>query len=97
MKDKEVFEYHGYREQCKHITEEMYELTEAIYDYEHNKTLKNWNHICEEVADIEFMINQIKEYYVVKKQNVNAWLDYKRKREIKRIEENYYVQTDNKN
>ena len=43
------------------------------------------------------MLNQIKENYVVKKQNVNAWFDYKRKREIKRIEENYYVQTDNKN
>ena len=97
MTDKDIFNYHGYREQCKHITEEMYELTEAIYDYENNKNLKNWNHICEEVADIEFMLNQIKENYVVKKQNVNAWLDYKRKREIKRIEENYYVQTDNKN
>ena len=75
----------------------MYELTEAIYDYENNKNLKNWNHICEEVADIEFMLNQIKENYVVKKQNVNAWFDYKRKREIKRIEGNCYVQTDNKN
>ena len=49
------------------------------------------------IYDIKVAINQIKENYVVKKQNVNAWLDYKRKREIKRIEENYYVQTDNKN
>ena len=97
MTDKDIFNYHGYREQCRHIMEEIYELTDAIYDYENNKNLKNWNHICEEVADIEFMLNQIKENYVVKKQNVNAWLDYKRKREIKRIEENYYVQTDNKN
>lgn len=90
MTDKEVFEYHGYREQCKHITEEMYELTEAIYDYENNKNLKNWNHICEKVADIEFMLNQIKENYVIKKQNVNTWLNYKRQRETKRIKEGYY-------
>lgn len=87
MTDKDIFNYHGYREQCEHITGEMYELTEAIYDYENNKNLKNWNHICEEVADIEFMLNQIKENYVIKKQNVNTWLDYKRQRETKRIKE----------
>ena len=90
MNDKDIFNYHGYREQCKHITGEMYELTEAIYDYENNKNLKNWNHICEEVADIDFMLNQIKENYVIKKQNVNTWLDYKRQREMKRIKEGYY-------
>jgi hypothetical protein len=88
--DKDVFEYHGYREQCKHITGEMYELTEAIHDYENNKNLKNWNHICEEVADIEFMLNQIKENYVIARNNSEAWLNYKRQREVKRIKEGYY-------
>lgn len=90
MEDKEVFEYHGYREQCKHITSEMYELTEAIYDYEYNKILKNWNHICEEVADVEFMLNQIKEYYIIKPNNIDAWKNYKKTREVNRIKEGYY-------
>lgn len=90
MTDNEIFEYHGYKEQCKHITGEMYELTEAIYDYENNKNLKNWNHICEEVADIEFMINQIKEHYIIKPSNTKAWKDYKKNREVNRINEGYY-------
>lgn len=94
MKDNEIFEYHGYKEQCKHIMEEMYELTDAIRDYESctevSELIRNWNYICEEVADVEFMLNQIKEHYRVKKSNVSSWSKYKRKREIDRIKGGYY-------
>ena len=68
MTDKEVFEYHGWEEQCKHITSEMHELTSAIYKYELltgpievGSRLSAWNNMCEEIADVEFMLNQIKE------------------------------------
>ena len=94
MTDKEVFEYHGYEEQCKHITSEMHELTSAIQKYELLKETQNplplWNHICEELEDVQFMLNQIKEYYSIKEKNTNAWGVYKRKREHKRIKEGYY-------
>lgn len=94
MTDKEVFEYHGYEEQCKHITSEMHELTSAIQKYELLKETQNplplWNHICEELEDVKFMLNQIKEYYSIKEENTKAWGDYKRKRESKRIKEGYY-------
>ena len=94
MTDKEVFEYHGWREQCKHITSEMYELTSAIQEYELLKETQNplplWNHICEELEDVKFMLNQIKEYYLIQEDNTKAWGDYKRKREHKRIKEGYY-------
>ena len=94
LTDREVFEYHGYEEQCKHITSEMHELTSAIQKYELLKETQNplplWNHICEELEDVEFMLNQIKEYYLIQEENLKAWGDYKRKRESKRIKEGYY-------
>lgn len=96
MTDREVFEYHGYEEQCKHITSEMHELTSAIQKYELMsdpiEMLRNWNNICEEIADVEFMLNQIKENYRIKEDNIKPWGDYKRKRENKRIKEGYYEQ-----
>ena len=95
MTDKEVFEYHGWEEQCKHITSEMHELTSAIQKYELLKETQNplplWNHICEELEDVEFMLNQIKEYYLIREENLKSWGDYKRKRESKRIKEGYYT------
>lgn len=95
MTDKEVFEYHGWEEQCKHITSEMHELTSAIQKYELLKETQNplplWNHICEEITDVEFMLNQIKEYYLIKENNIRVWGDYKRERETKRIKEGYYT------
>ena len=97
MTDKEVFEYHGWREQCKHITSEMYELTEAIHDFEDAKKsiytqdfYKLKHNIEQEIADVEFMLNQIKDYYELQQQIINDWGKYKRKRESKRIKEGYY-------
>ena len=99
--DREVFEYHGYEEQCKHITSEMHELTSAIQKFELSKgtqnVIPNWNNICEEVADVEFMLNQIKEYYFIQDEYVKPWGVYKRKRESKRIEEGYYERKQNEN
>ena len=87
---KDVYNYHGWREQNKHFISEAHELTEAIHDYQVDKSLKNWNHITEELADIFFMLNEIIEAYDIDIDNVDDWLEYKRKRESKRIEEGYY-------
>ena len=96
MTDEEVFDYHGYEEQCKHITSELHELTSAIQKYELTSNtiemLRIWNNICEEIADVEFMLNQIKEHYRIKEDNVKPWGEFKRKREHKRIKEGYYEQ-----
>lgn len=94
LTDAEVFNYHGYKEQCKHITSELHELTSAIYEYElvneQTTAINAWNNIVEEVADVEFMLNQIKEKYLIMPQNVDAWKGFKRKRESKRIKEGFY-------
>ena len=96
MTDKEVFEYHGYKEQCKHITSEMHELTSAIQKYEISKKFYVTDtealiNIHEEIADVEFMLNQIKEHYCIKEKNIKPWGKYKRERETKRIKEGYYT------
>lgn len=87
---EDVYNYHGWREQNKQFIGEAYELAEAIHDYQDDKSLRNWNHVTEEVADILFMINQVIAEYKIADENIDAWLSYKRKRESKRIEEGYY-------
>lgn len=95
MTDREVFGYHGWEEQCKHITSEMHELTSAIQKYEISKNFyvtdtEALMNIHEEIADVEFMLNQIKEYYELKNKFINEWGEFKRERESKRIKEGYY-------
>ena len=87
---KDVYEYHGYKDQCKQLMEESYELVEAINDWEKDGTLRNWNHIAEETADVLFLINQIMDNYLIETENVDTWVNYKRKRESQRISEGYY-------
>ena len=90
MTNKEIYEYHGWREQCKHITSEMYELTEAIHDYElSNSNPSKWYNVVEELADVLFMLNQIKDNYDIYNHNIKLWGDFKHKRESKRIKEGY--------
>ena len=87
---KDVYDYHGWREQNKHFISEAYELAEAIHNYQVYDSVNNLNHVTEEVADIFFMLNEIIEAYDIDIDNVDDWLEYKRKRESKRIEEGYY-------
>ena len=94
MSDREVFEYHGYEEQCKHITGELQELIIAIYKYElcteKEAVVKAWENMCEELEDVDHMLNQIRENYGINKDKSKHWGNYKRKREHKRIREGYY-------
>lgn len=97
MTDREVYGYHGWEEQCKHITSEMHELTSAIQRYEISNNFYVTDkdalmNMHEEIVDVEFMLNQIKEYYDIKEDNLKPWREYKRKRESKRIKEGYYEQ-----
>ena len=87
---KDVYDYHGWREQNKQFISEAYELAEAIHNYQVYDSVNNLNHVTEEVADILFMINQVIAEYKIADENIDSWLSYKRKRESKRIEEGYY-------
>ena len=99
MNCKDIFDYHGWREQCKKITEEIYELVECIHDYEclsgDGSIEANYKQMIEEIADVELLLDEIKQKYMINKEEVSYWKSYKFKREIKRIKDGYYSRKQN--
>lgn len=100
MREKllKIINYYGIDEQLKYIHTEYYELDEAIFDYnnagwdfsdEDCKDIENSykNHIAEELADIQVMLEQFREYYGIKQQKVLDIMQHKINRQLRRIEE----------
>ena len=54
---------------------------QSVQEYELLKETQNplplWNHICEELEDVKFMLNQIKEYYLIQEDNTKAGIRYR--------------------
>jgi NTP pyrophosphatase (non-canonical NTP hydrolase) len=80
--------------QLKYFQSEVFELTEAIL----NRDI-NWNydteiqdikpldeHIAEEIADVQVMLNQFREYYGITDEEVKDIMIEKIDRQIERIE-----------
>lgn len=84
-KEKEIIEHYGVMPQLKHLQGEMFELTEAVINYENEMTKDNINHIIEELADVQVMIDQLKTYYKVNDVDLNKEMEYKVNRQIIRI------------
>lgn len=89
----EIIENYGVLNQLKHFQSEVYELTEAIFDYEYTdrygieeleKHLKK--HIAEEIADVTVMLNQFQLYYGITKKDLVEIMKSKIKRQLKRME-----------
>ena len=84
-KEKEIIEYYGVMPQLKHLQGEMFELIEAVINYEKEMTKDNISHIIEELADVQVMIDQLKTYYKVNDVDLNKEMEYKVNRQISRI------------
>lgn len=84
-KEKEIIEYYGVMPQLKHLQGEMFELTEAVINYENEMTKANLSHIIEELADVQVMVDQLKTYYKVSNSDLNKEMEYKVNRQINRI------------
>ena len=82
--------------QLKYFQSEVYELTEAIIMYEDAKYnsydkyssdeidgLKN--HITEEIADVQLMLNQFKKYYDISDNKIKKIMLFKANRQLDRI------------
>lgn len=88
-----IIENYGVLNQLKHFQSEVYELTEAIFDYEYTN---KWNcadlenhlkeHITEELADCYVMLAQFAEYYQIHNMKVAEIMAQKIDRQLKRIE-----------
>lgn len=105
MKDRllQIVNHYGIKSQLKYFQSEIFELNEAIIQYEMAKDdnkeriIKDgrprWNmdyykeHITEEVADVMVMLGQIKYYYDLNKSKITKIMNYKIDRQLKRIEE----------
>lgn len=91
-KDKieEIYYKHGVSNQLKKLSEEVYELQEAVKDFNSarklNKTMDSSykEHIEEEFSDVILLLTQIKLVYNLDNDNLRKWFDFKLKRQIAR-------------
>lgn len=73
----------GYKNQLKKLNEECYELIEAILE-------NNREHITEEIADVQVLLNQFKELWEIYDDEIVKVMEYKTNRTLERIESGYY-------
>lgn len=55
----QIAEHYGLDEQLNMLQEECAELIQAVSKYRRNPTFESYAHICEEIADVEIMTEQI--------------------------------------
>lgn len=98
MEDKllKIISFYGVIPQLKYFQSEVFELNEAIIIYENErphcddeadedyiKMLKE--HIAEEIADVQVMLNQFREYYGITDEDVKEIMIKKIDRQLERI------------
>lgn len=88
-----IINNYGVMPQLKYFQSEVFELNEAIIEcelgYDHSPIQLNRSyeeHIAEEIADVEVMLNQFKEYYGITDKEIEEIMKYKIERTIKRME-----------
>jgi len=94
----EIINHYGILPQLKYFQSEVFELNEAILQYEHinNYDLTSSNfkaygnnqmkeHIAEEIADVEVMLLQFKEYYHIDGNEILKIMNEKIERQLNRI------------
>lgn len=75
---KKIFQYHGLSAQLKKLSEEVFELQEAIL------TGSNFADITKEFADVMVLLNQIKAIYNLDEEEIKEAMKYKIDRQLKR-------------
>lgn len=86
-KDLEIIcQHYGIRKQLKKLSEEVFELQEAVIDNEWDVD-GNTDHIAEELADVMVLWEQIRLHYEVPIQVIQGIMKEKIERQLKRIEE----------
>ena len=97
MKDKllQIINHYGVMKQLKYIHSEYFELDEAIlnfrpswyYGEETEETIKDRNHITEELADVMVMLKQFQYYYGISNDEILDIMNEKIDRQLERIKE----------
>ena len=92
-----IINHYGVMPQLKYFQSEIFELTEAIFQYEEQKRVceefcstlhcdKEKEHIIEELADVQVMLNQFREYYGIDVNDIKDVFIAKIDRQLERIE-----------
>lgn len=80
--------HYGIRTEIKKLSEEIFELQEAILDYELGDTNINGNyeHVIEEIADSFIILKQILLYYKITDEQLNDMMNRKMSRQKARLD-----------
>lgn len=84
-----IIKHYGVANQLKKLAEEVWELNEAVLDYEHckNKEERNLDHIIEELGDVHLLLRQIQEYYEIGLVDIKLVVTQKMSRQLQRMSE----------
>lgn len=91
-----IIDNYGVIPQLKYFQSEVFELNEAIFQYEEQKRVceqccsilhcdKEREHIAEEIADVEVMLLQFKEHYHIDGNEILEIMNKKIDRQLERI------------
>lgn len=83
---EKICQHYGIRKQIKKLSEEVFELQEAVIDNEWDVD-GNTDHIAEELADVMVLWEQIRLHYGVPIQVIQGIMKEKVERQLKRIKE----------
>lgn len=100
----DIINHFGYRNQMKKLNEEIYELLEAVDNYEDASMEFNndedyysveemkifRDHIVEEMGDVLILLTEFIGRYDIEKYELDKWMDYKLERTLDRIDSGYY-------
>lgn len=80
MKEIEIINHYGIKNQIRKFNEESYELIEALFE-------NDKEHITEEIADCLLLIKQFKDFYKIQNEAIREVYNYKLARQERRINE----------
>jgi len=90
----EIINHYGVNHQQRKLNEEVFELNEAILEYEHfyehtGKAMTYYNmpteHITEEIADVCVMLREFMVYYNISQDEIAEMMKNKIDRQLERI------------
>ena len=92
-KEKTIIEHYGVLHQLKYFYSEIFELTEAIINHElfmdidsiNSQLAIAYSHLCEEISDVQMMLNQFKRFYNVSDITIDRIMNEKANRQLERI------------
>ena len=90
MEDKllKIINHYGVNHQQRKLQEEVFELNEAIIRAENKyEPIQDIDHIAEEIADVEVMLLQFKEYYHIDGNDILKIMNEKIDRQLERMED----------